>query len=252
MPELRFSLDPRNPALFYACCGLIELLDIAGYDTLASFYVDRHHPRRAEFVVEGNRDSTLDALVGAIKGAKFQPGSSDQPPYKNAIAPVSISIFDREVELDWWLREFHDQATPLKCWAGQVTTSKLTSELTKLLPETGCSFESDGFTSTRFGIDPRSAWVALDLGYSPNEQGQESRTYPVVELLAAFGLQGFRPSGSRSEGFTYALWLDPLPCVVSRTAAVQPWDGLAAVKYRFQLGERGSYKYFSFAQPILV
>jgi hypothetical protein len=252
MPELRFPIDPRNPALFYACCGLIELCTLAGADTLTRFNVDHRHPRKAEFVVESNQHLSLDFLICALKEAQFTPASVDQPPYKDAIAPVVVSILNHEFNLDWWLQEFHDQATPLKCWAGQVTTSKLTSELPKLLPSSGSSFDADAFTSTRFGIDPRSAWVALDLGYSPNEQGQESRTYPVVELLAAFGLQGFRPYGSRAKGFLYALWLEPLPCIVARTAAVAPWDGFPSAQYRFQLGERGSYKFFSFADPILT
>ena len=29
------------------------------------------------------------------------------------------------LELDWWFDEFRDKTTSLKCWAGQVTTSKL-------------------------------------------------------------------------------------------------------------------------------
>ncbi|MGB6134689.1 MAG: hypothetical protein WBG54_23125 [Acidobacteriaceae bacterium] len=252
MPELRVAIDPCNPGQFYACCGLIELLDLAGTYTLSRFYMDRYHPREAEFVVESERGLDLDFIASAIKQATFTPASVDKPPYKDSIAPVSVSVLNHDLDLDWWLNEFRDQATPLKCWAGQVTTQKLTSELPKLLPTAGVSFDGDGFTSTRFGIDPRSAWVALDLGYSPNEQGQESRTYPIVELLAAFGLQGFRPTGSRAQGFTYALWLEPLPRIVARSAGVRPWEGLPAAQYGFKLGVRGSYKFFCFANPILV
>jgi CRISPR-associated protein Csx14 len=252
MPELRFTIDPCNPGQFYACCGLFELLDIAGIDTQAQFYLDGRQPRKAEFVVRGDGDLSLDWIARAIKEAKFTPAGVDQPPFKDSITPVSVSIFGLHLALDWWLNEFHDSSTQLKCWAGQVTTSKLTSELPKLLPMSAVSFGADAFTSTRFGVDPRSAWVALDLGYSPNQQGQDSRTYPMVELLAAFGLQGFRPYGNRSQGFTYALWLEPLPCTVARTAAVQPWDGLPAALFQFQLGGRGSYKFFSFAERKLM
>jgi CRISPR-associated protein Csx14 len=249
MPELHVPLDPLNPGQFYACCGLVDLFELSGTRTLSHFHLDDRHPRKAEFVLTSNNHLTLDFIVQSIREAEFVPGSVHEPPGNDSIAPVSVSIFNQRLELDWWLDEFRDRARSLKCWAGQVTTQKLVSELPKLLPSGNASFDSDGYTSTRFGIDPRSAWVALNLGYSPNEQGQESRTYPVVELLAGFGLQGFRPAGNRTEGFRYALWSKPLPRLVARTVSAQPWDGLQTAQYQFKLGQRGSYKVFGFADP---
>jgi hypothetical protein len=117
MSEIRIKLDPCNPGQFYACCGLIELLELAGARTLSRFYADSCRPRDAEFVVRCEDGLSLDAVLKAIKNADFRSGKTDKPPYKDAIAPVSISIFGRKMELDWWLNEFHDQATPLKCWA---------------------------------------------------------------------------------------------------------------------------------------
>lgn len=249
MPEVRIPLDPCNPGQFYACCGLIELFERAGANTLSWFHTDFRRPRNSEFMIQSDADLNLQFVVNSLKRAKFRPGNSDNPPYKDSIVPVSVSIFDRDMELDWWLNTFHEEATPLKCWAGQVTTKKLTSEIPKLLPEDGIfSFDADGFTSTRFGVDPRSAWEALDLGYSPNEQNQAVRTYPVVEILAAIGLQGFRPKGTRKTGFSYCLWLAPITASVARTICVQPWEGLPSATYAFRLEGRGSYKYFSFAE----
>ena len=249
MSELRIQIDPCNPGQFYACCGLLELAELSGRETLSRFFTDEHRPREAAFGVESGGDLFLELIVDAIRNAKFVSGASDKPPYNDSIAPAAVHIFDHDVQLDWWLDEFHDRATALKCWAGQVTTHKLTQELPKLLSADEASLDASGFTSTRFGIDPRSAWVALNLGYSPNEQGQESRTYPLVELLAAFGLQGFRPDGDRARGFRYALWLEPLPHIVARSASCEPWDGLPSARYRFRLGQRGSYKFFDFAEP---
>jgi CRISPR-associated protein Csx14 len=251
MPNLYIPIDPLNPGQFYACCGLVELFELSGAQTLSKFELDYQRPRRAKFVLSCNDELNLDFIVKSVRDATFVPGSTDEPPGNESIAPVTVSIFNHHLELDWWLNEFRDRAGPLKCWAGQVTTQKLASELPKLLPWDDASFDSDGFTSTRFGIDPRSAWVALNLGYSPNEQGQESRTFPVVELLAAFGLEGFRPAGDRTQGFRYAIWLKALPRIVARTVCAQPWEGLPVALYRFKLGQRGSYKFFSFADPIL-
>jgi CRISPR-associated protein Csx14 len=253
MAELRIQFDPCNAGQFYACCGLIHLAELAGQATSSQFTVDSRLPRRADFILETDGDLDLQTVVHSLRQAEycsFDGDGSENPPSRDSIAPVLVTIFEQKLILDWWLDEFHFKATSLKCWAGQVTTYKLFSELPKLLSSENPSFSADAFTSTRFGIDPRSAWVALDLGYSPNEQGQESQTYPLVELLAAFGLQGFRPAGNRTDGFEYCLWLSPLPCAVARIAAAKPWEGLRAAKYKFNLGERGSYKVFCFSNPI--
>lgn len=253
MSDLRLSIDPCNPAQFYACCGLVELAEIAGNPASSRFVVDTKRPRQAEFILETEAALDLPTIAESLKQAEYRPfrrETAENPPQKDSIAPVEVTIFKQKFVLDWWLDDFHEKAKPLKCWAGQVTTHKLFSELPKLLSTDNTSFSAEAFTSTRFGIDPRSAWVALDLGYSPNEQGQESQTYPVVELLGAFGLQGFRPAGNRARGFEYHLWLSPLPCVAARLAAAQPWQGLRTGGYRFSLGERGSYKVFCFSTQI--
>jgi CRISPR-associated protein Csx14 len=254
MAELRIPLDPCNPAQFYACCGLIELFEMSGVHTVSKFETDWRRPREAMFALKAELELRLTAVVTAVRTATYKtlprPEAEDKTPESDSIAPVQVSILGREVVLDWWLEWFHHKARHLKCWAGQVTTQKLFSILPMLIAEKDLSFDAGVATTTRFGIDPRSAWVALNLGYSPNEQGQESRTYPAVEMLGAFGLQGFRPAGDRAQGFTYHLWLSPLPQVVARTVCAQTWSGCESSAYRFSLGERGSYKYFSLAEPI--
>lgn len=254
MAELRIPLDPWNPGQFYACCGLIELFDMTGAQTLSNFEVDWRRPREATFILASEATLELSAIIQSVQEAEYKPlprpDAEDKAPDKDSIAPAQVAIFGREIVLDWWLEWFRQRARQLKCWAGQVTTQKLIRVLPALLAGGNLSFDEGVLTTTRFGIDPRSAWVALNLGYSPNEQGQESRTYPVVEMLGAFGLQGFRPSGSRAEGFTYHLWLLPLPRVVARSACARSWPGCESAAYRFSLGVRGSYKYFSFAEPV--
>ena len=44
-----------------------------------------------------------------------------------------------------------------------------------------------------FNFDPRGAWTAIDAGYSPNDQGHQIEASPVVEFLAAWGLENARP-----------------------------------------------------------
>ena len=44
-----------------------------------------------------------------------------------------------------------------------------------------------------FNFDPRGAWTAIDAGYSPNEHKHAVEASPVVEFLAAWGLEHARP-----------------------------------------------------------
>ena len=252
MHSLELSFDPLNPGQFYACCGLLELFELGGLYVESQFEVDSERPRNALCRYRSAQELSIEKVACQLKMAAYVPGSIGEPPHSDSIAPISCQILGSAFSLDWWLDEYREKASFFKCWAGQVTTRKLFEELPTLLREGGVSLDLDAYTSTRLGIDPRSAWLPINLGYSPNEQGQQSRTFPLVELLAAFGLQGFRPAGDRARGFRYSLWLDMLPHLVARTVAVEPWAGLRAARYKFNLRVRGSYKFFDFAESLSV
>lgn len=244
--ELRFALDPTNPGQFYACCGLIELFELFGADTLSRFEVNPRKPRSAEFAVTADSPLDLSAVLIAVAAADYK--AIERCPAEESVKPVRARLGNREIELDWWLDEFRSKATRLKCWAGRVTNAKLFHELPKLV-DTGSSagdlFHRASPTGSRFGVDPRSAWNALDFGYSPDKQGQEAATFPAVEVLAAFGLQCFRPLVKSRERFTYNVWRNDLPKVVAAATAVEALDGLSTTSFEFSIGYRGSFKYFA-------
>jgi CRISPR-associated protein Csx14 len=248
MSELRLPFDPCNPGQFFACCGLFELAAAQAASPVARFVCNEDRPRHAEFVVSG---SDLQGLEATLKGLReltceVLEGTED------SIRPVRLRIDGRELELDWWLDEFRLAPTNLKCWAGQVTTRKLFEELPGLIdPDAAAErlMRSGRMTKSKFGGDPRSAWNALDFGYSPNVHNQDAATYPAVEVLGAIGLQGFRPRAERRNRVAYSLWTVDLPLPVARMAARAPWDGLPRFDYHFEIAKRGqSYKYFTFGQ----
>jgi CRISPR-associated protein Csx14 len=109
-------------------------------------------------------------------------------------------------------------------------------------------FEHSAYTKSRFGVDARSAWEAIDAGYSPNDLQQAAVTFPWVEVLAVAGLQGFRPMEGRDLGHRrarYAVWLTPLPLVTARAACSAPWAGLPSRVFQFEIAGRGQgYKTF--------
>jgi CRISPR-associated protein Csx14 len=247
MPEMRIPMDPMNPGQFFACCGLWELFDLRGARAMAHFEVNERRPRQAEFVLESDGELLLAATVGELHEAKVEASQHEE----KSIAPIRIGYGGTFLELDWWLDRFRETAQGLKCWAGQQTSFSIASELVRLLPTTAdeALLNYRAMTTTRFGVDPRSAWNAADVGYSPNEHQQESATFPAVEMLAAVGLGGFRPERRRREReYSYALWPVPLPRAVARLACCAPWDGLGARGFRFRLGKRGNYKVFRFSQ----
>ena len=58
----------------------------------------------------------------------LEEGEAATRPARFAYGPTSI-------ELDWWLDDFREKSVNLKCWAGQVTTANLFSELLPLIDE---------------------------------------------------------------------------------------------------------------------
>lgn len=69
-----------------------------------------------------------------------------------------------------------------------------------------------------FNFDPRGAWTAIDAGYSPNTQRDGIAASPVVEILAAIGLEHARPHQYAPRRVRYAVWGHPLPPMLGRAA----------------------------------
>lgn len=248
MTEVQIPLDPLNPGQFFACCGLFDLLSSSPDQEsplLAHFRVDPKLARRAEFVMNGV-EADLHVELLHLKEGCITAGNDPEP----SIAPVELMTPHRKIALDWWLDEFRADTTDLKCWAGQVKSKTLLEELRLLLPvDTSPDqlFSAHAMSKSKFGIDPRSAWNALDFGFSPNEHNKDAVTYPAVEMLGCLGLQAFRPSPEKRI-VKYYLWREKLPAKVAALAAFHPWHGLACASYEFEISKRGqSYKFFTFS-----
>jgi CRISPR-associated protein Csx14 len=102
-----------------------------------------------------------------------------------------------------------------------------------------------------FNFDPRGAWTAIDAGYSPNEHKHAVQASPVVEFLAAWGLEHARPAHFGERRVRYAAWGIGLPPILARAALA---DGLTAIlsrelsrRFRFQLALAGKNKVVTFA-----
>lgn len=100
-----------------------------------------------------------------------------------------------------------------------------------------------------FNFDPRGAWTAIDAGYSPNDQRHRIVASPVVEFLAAWGLENTRPEEFQIRKVRYAAWGINLPLVLARAALVGRIPDISSRRFRFNLDLSGKNKVTSFATP---
>ena len=98
-----------------------------------------------------------------------------------------------------------------------------------------------------FNFDPRGAWTAIDAGYSPNKQAHDVVASPVVELLAAWGLENARPDEFSTRKVRYAVWGIELPPLLARAALVGAIPSVPSKHFRFDLDLSGKNKVVTFA-----
>jgi CRISPR-associated protein Csx14 len=102
-----------------------------------------------------------------------------------------------------------------------------------------------------FNFDPRGAWTALDAGYSPNDQKHSIAASPVVELLAAIGLEHARPllEVDREEKLVrYAAWGELLSPLLARAALSGCRFGVPLRMFKFKFALSGKNKVVNFAE----
>jgi CRISPR-associated protein Csx14 len=99
-----------------------------------------------------------------------------------------------------------------------------------------------------FNFDPRGAWTPIDAGYSPNEHKHAIEASPVVEFLAAWGLEHARPLEFGVRQVRYAVWGTSLPPMLARAALAGGLTTIALRRFRFELGLSGKNKVITFAQ----
>lgn len=100
-----------------------------------------------------------------------------------------------------------------------------------------------------FNFDPRGGWTALDAGYSPNEHKDHGvAASPVVEILAAWGLEHARPHVLAPRTVRYGAWCGLLPPVLARPALAGADIAAPVRRFRFTLAIAGKNKVVTFAE----
>lgn len=102
-----------------------------------------------------------------------------------------------------------------------------------------------------FNFDPRGGWTAIDVGYSPDKhkvRGANIQASPVIEFMAAWGLEHARPEEFDVRKVRYAVWRDMLPPMLARAALSGSLATIAMRHFRFDLSLSGKNKVVCFAQ----
>lgn len=252
-PQPSFSIraDVANPGQFFACCGLLELAhrmwtNVEGWFEMHYFCVSM--PSRSATLRDVidhllNVGASQGRTSGVIRDSRGNPVDLDK------VTPIELGD-PINIRLAWWLDEFKSAFTPFKLWSGRQSSwdvfcqLRKAGRLCKSVDER--LFDVSTPLKSRFGLDPRSAWEALDTGFSPNTLGMSVATYWATELLAAIALASFVVDQSSSQ-LSYATWPRPLPTPVARIAAAGILPLTGQQHFEFRLVRRGSFDGFGYA-----
>ena len=227
---IELAVDSRNPGEVLAACGLFNL-------------AVRHGRAMGQFTEDGqfrlDTSATLEELLAPLNRKTV------------IVAEDHSRVLLDGIALNWWKRKVLD----FKPWAGQVNPDNLCLDLLNCCePLRGRAVQGELLSASipmtkRLGVDPRSSWISLDIGYSPNDQGKAAiHTRPFVELLAMIGLQTFLPRQIGSH-HVYQLWLPMLPLLSARLAFAGVKMPVPGRRYRVSISKSGSFSVFDFAEP---
>lgn len=149
---------------------------------------------------------------------------------------------------------------PFKLYAGNRSAAKIATDMLRLIHELWAKdretlikrpLEETCPMGGSFNFDPRGAWTAIDAGYSPDKhkvKGASVFASPVVEFMAAWGLEHARPDEFDTRKVRYAVWPTMLTPLLARVALSGHLTSVACRHYRFTLALSGKNKVVSFSQ----
>lgn len=275
MAECSIPVDLLNPGQVFACLGFLEATDILCGNAEGGFDWRDEADTRFHLRAAGDQnpcEAVLEFLAGEDKIQRVAPrdyAESEsitplertetfmaQKADKTAL-PIRFGGGNHPViELGHWADG--SGRDKFKLYAGNRSADKIARDMLEgirqLFDENKDRLINDPFRITpmggSFNFDPRGAWTAIDAGYSPNTQKHSVMASPVVEFLAAWGLQDARPlmPGNRSREARYAVWKEMLPPMLARAAFIGAIPALTMKRFHFTLDISGKNKIVTFAK----
>jgi hypothetical protein len=227
-------VDVHNPAQFFACCGLLEAAARLAHGARGRFAAPPGGRGAWAFEVEGG--PPLADVVKALAAAEVVPVAGLSPPpgrggeEKGAGAPcvafewpaAVVPAVPGPVYCQWWVTDRTNTAKYFKCWAGRQTPVQIAQAVqTALAAQAKARVGPDLFFRpavpvrpgtkaapvSPFGFDPRRGdGTARGAGFSADDAGVRSISYPAVDLFCLVGLARFRPVPVTGPGDRFRYW----------------------------------------------
>ncbi len=136
---------------------------------------------------------------------------------------------------------------------GDVKTEGIDSLWDRLSDDLSQPFDVLTLMGGSFNFDPRGAWTPLDAGFSPDLQKKKGNidgieASPVVEILAAWGLEHARPDEYGTRQVRYGAWNGLVPPILARPALAGTSIAVPVRRFHFVLDLSGKNKVVTFAQ----
>lgn len=236
MARAAIPVDLFNPGQVFACLGLMEAADVllgsahGAFDWLdggPSFHLsaggtDDPVRRVMAFLAEARVSSVapLPAVDDAeLSTAKWQvptiTGADDTFPFSRPASPATLparleALSGEHLTIDHWGDSTRRDS--VKFWAGSggYPGAGLVRDALELVRDQLSESHVDPFMlsapqSSGFRLDWRRDYVPVDVGFSPNLHTAVVMVgYPLVDLLATFGLAHARPHRLQKLRYRYA------------------------------------------------
>lgn len=271
MAESRVPVNLLNPGHVFACLGLMEATEVLIGACEGAFEAEHAANDAIFFLSVPGEVAPAPAVLSFLKGAEIlalAPHNSEiqakesgivtrsrsdsffpsEPPDSPAALPVLLRKADKSLPIEHWADGSSRDNVKFWAGAGGYSGAALTRDALMAISGVGPSewdqaledpFNAEAPMSSSFRFDWRRDYVPLDLGFSLNAHGSiKAVGFPLVELLAAIGLQHARPARVTARDklhYRYAAWTSPLATALARCVLGGSDLGFAVRRFRMRL-----------------
>ena len=265
-------VDLTNPGQVLACMGFLEASEALLGPTEARFDWNSATPQfQLQTEAVANPFTDVLAFLANAKAIAIAPEDwlvpskinhyirSDTFPALQADATsLPIGLQDdqgRSVVLSHWADASVEDT--FKLYAGNRSAQKIANDMLDAIAELWGK-QANALTADplnllcsmggSFNFDPRGAWSGIDIGIPINDlKIIKVVASPVVELLAAWGLQHARPFELSLRRYRYSIWNEWLPPQLARPALSNQLPLTRQHRYQFSLELSGKNKIVCYA-----
>lgn len=199
-------------------------------------------------------DNDSSDVQGRVTAPAFPSGEGD----RNAL-PIQLVANGRSLSVSHWADG--SSRNNFKLYSGNRSARKIADQLLSTFRQIwrtdSKSLVADPFGRVvplggSFNFDARRAWTGIDAGFSPDQQKKNKTVAgvagsPLVEILAAIGLEDMRPDEYETRKVHYTVWHSPLPPMLARAAFSGADLKVPMRRFTFELALSGKNKVTTFA-----